>query len=185
MVGTRFITSSFRSTSSLMAPAAGDQQRLRMVAATLLVSALTIVAQRMIKVGRDVGAVVLPVADLQSLSPFLGPLRNASAVVKTVSNAVVIARDPFAPPRAPRAENPARTTVDAHVPKAVAGELWVVSTILFDGPKRSAIVNDAWVTIGDTLGGGSRLTAVERDHIVVTDAKGVRHEVTIQGGESW
>ena len=70
-------------------------------------------------------------------------------------------------------------------PTKVEGGHWVVSSILFEGSEKSAIVNNAWVTIGDTLGGGSRLTAVESDHIVVTDAKGVRHKVPIQGGESW
>ena len=169
-----------------MATAAGDQQRMRMVAATLLVSALTIVAQRMIKAGGEVGTLPLPVADLQSLSPFLGPLRDSSRLAKSVGNdAIVITRDPFAPPRVARADAPSRTTVGALVPTATGVEHWVVSTILFEGPKKSAIVNDAWVTVGDSLGGGSRLTAVERDHIVVTDAKGVRHKVPIQGGELW
>jgi hypothetical protein len=155
-----------------------------MVAGTLLMSALTIVAQRMIKAGGEVGTRPLPVADIQSLSPYLGPLTDASTLAKNVANAIVITRDPFAPTRIARGEAPSRTTVEALAPASAGVEHWVVSTILFEGPKKSAIVNDAWVTIGDTLGGGSRLTAVERDHIVVTDAKGVRHKVPIKGGES-
>jgi hypothetical protein len=168
-----------------MATTAGDQQRLRMLAAALLASTLTIVALRTIKAGREVGAQALPIADLQALTPFLRPLTDSSVLAKNVTNATVITRDPFALTRVARSGIPARTTVGAHLPMAVGGELWVVSTILFEGSKKSAIVNNAWVTIGDTLGGGSRLTAVERDHIVVTDAKGVRHKVPIQGGESW
>jgi hypothetical protein len=168
-----------------MATTAGDQQRLKMLAAALFASALTIVALRTVKAGREVAAIALPVTDLQSLSPFLGPLRGSSGLARNATNAIAVARDPFAPTRVARSENPARTTADAHVSIAPLGEPWIVSTILVDGSKKSAIVNDAWVTIGDTLGGGSHLTAVERDHIVVTDAKGVRHKVPIQGGESW
>jgi hypothetical protein len=168
-----------------MATTAGDQQRLTMLAAALFASALTIVALRTITAGREVAARALPVTDLQSLSPFLGPLRDSPTSAKNVTNAIVVARDPFAPTRVARTENPARTTVDAHVSTATAGEPWIVSTILVDGSRKSAIVNDAWVTVGDALGGGSHLTAVERDHIVVTDAKGVRHKVPIEGGESW
>lgn len=169
-----------------MAPAAADQQRLSWLAVALFVSALTIVARRTIQGGREVGARALPVADLQSLSPYLTPLSDTSALAKSVSNAMVVTRDPFAPTGVARSGNSSsRTTVDGHLPMAASGENWVVSTIVFEGSKKSAIVNNAWVTIGDTLGGGSRLTAVERDHVVVTDAKGVRHKVPIQGGESW
>jgi hypothetical protein len=168
-----------------MATTAGDQQRLSLVAAALFASALTIIALRTIKAGREVEARALPVADLQSLSPFLRPLTDTSVLARRVTNAMVVTRDPFAPTGVARSENPSRATVDTHLPMPANGEQWVVSTILFEGSKKSAIVNNAWVTIGDTLGGGSRLTAVERDHIVVTDAKGVRHNVPIQGGESW
>lgn len=167
-----------------MATTAGDQQRLQMLAAALFAAALTIVALRTIKAGREVAVLPLPVTDLQSLSPFLGPLRDSTATARNFTGAVVLARDPFAPTRVADAKNPARTTVGAHVSTA-ASEPWIVSSILVDGSTKSAIVNDAWVNIGDALGGGSRLTAVERDHIVVTDAKGVRHKVPIQGGESW
>ena len=156
-----------------------------MLAAALLATALTIVALRTITAGREVAAVALPVTDLQSLSPFLGPLRDLSASVKNFTNAAIVARDPFAPTRVARVENPARTTADAHLSMAGVAEPWIVSSILFDGSRKSAIVNDVWVNVGDTLSGGSHLTAVERDHIVVTDAKGVRHKVPIQGGESW
>jgi hypothetical protein len=169
-----------------MAPAAADQQRLSWLAAALFVGALTIVARRTIQGGREAGAQPLPIADLQSLSPYLTPLSDTSALVKSVGSAMVVTRDPFAPMGVARSGNSSsRTAVDGHLPMTASGENWVVSTILFEGSKKSAIVNNAWVTVGDTLGGGSRLTAVERDHIVVTDAKGVRHKVPIQGGESW
>ena len=97
---------------------------------------------------------------------------------------MVVTRDPFAPTSFVGVRVPVGTAVEASRPTTGEGQHWVVSSILFEGSKRSAIVNNAWVSVGDALGGGSRLTAVERDHIVVTDAKGVRHVVPIQGGES-
>jgi hypothetical protein len=170
-----------------MAPTAADQQqRLSWLAVALFVSSLTIVARRTIQGGREVGARAQPIADLQSVSPYLIALSDTSGLAKSGGRPMVVTRDPFAPTGIARSGNSSsRTPVDGHLPIAAGGENWVVSTILFEGSKKSAIVNNAWVTIGDTLSGGSRLTAVERDHIVVTDAKGVRHKVPIQGGESW
>lgn len=168
-----------------MATTAGDQQRSTLVVAALVASALTIVAQRTIKAGRELGTRALPAADLQSLSPFLGPLTDTSVVGQGITRATVITRDPFAPTGVARSVTPLGTNIDAPRLTTEVGQRWVVSTIVFEGSKKSAIVNNAWVTVGDALGGGSRLTAVERDHIVVTDANGIRHKVPIQGGESW
>lgn len=169
-----------------MAITAGEQQRLALGAIALLASALTIVAVRSINASQVIVALSLPSADLESLSPYVRPLRDSSVLARGGSNAMVITRDPFAAAGVARIRIPSTTTVNAPLPTTGKGQQqWVVSTILFEGSKKSAIVNNAWVTIGDALGGGSRLTAVERDHVVVTDAKGVRHKVPIQGGELW
>ena len=168
-----------------MATAAGEQQRLALGVAALLTSALTIVALRSIASSKDVLSVQLPATNLESLSPYVRPLRDTSVLATESAGAMVVSRDPFAPTGVARVGSVAKTTVNAPLPTTGNGQQqWVVSTILFEGSKKSAIVNNAWVTIGDTLGGGSRLTAVERDHIVVTDAKGIRHKVPIQGGET-
>lgn len=155
-----------------------------LVAAALFAAALAIFAVRSIKAGKAIEGRPLPLADLQTLSSFLGPLPDPSVLAVAATGTIVIARDPFAPTAVARGQAPSRTTVDASSPTKAEGQQWVVSTILLEGSRKSAIVNNAWVTIGDALGGGSRLTAVERDHIVVTDAKGIRHTVPIQGGES-
>jgi hypothetical protein len=169
-----------------MATAAGEQQRLTLGVAALLASALTILALRSIASSKNALSVQLPTADLESLSPYVRPLRDTSVLAVASAGAMVVTRDPFAPTGVARGGSPIKTTVNAPLPTTGNGlQQWVVSTILFEGSKKSAIVNNAWVTIGDTLGGGSRLTAVERDHIVVTDAKGIRHKVSIQGGETW
>jgi len=62
-----------------------------------------------------------------------------------------------------------------------AVQQWVVSSILFEDSKRSAILNNAWVNVGDALAGGARVTAIERKYVIVTDAKGNRQVVPIQG----
>jgi hypothetical protein len=67
-------------------------------------------------------------------------------------------------------------------PKAGGSQQWVVSSILFEDTKRSAIVNNTWVGVGDPLGGGARVTAIERKYVIVTDANGTRHVVPIRGG---
>jgi hypothetical protein len=164
-----------------------EQQRMAMAAAALLASALTFLALRSIRDGRVVEARALPAADMATLSPYLRPLRELSKLARGNSNTVAVARDPFSATAAAGGGTPPRIAVGSPTPASAqaGGAQWVVSSILVEGSKKSAIVNDMWVTIGDTLGGGSHLTAVERDHIVVTDARGVRHNVPIQGGESW
>ncbi|MGH9883930.1 MAG: hypothetical protein ACREBE_00260 [bacterium] len=37
--------------------------------------------------------------------------------------------------------------------------------------------------IGDTLPGGVKLTAVERDRVVLTDSRGTAHSVAVKEGE--
>ena len=166
-----------------MAMTPGDKQRSRLVIAVLITSAMAVFAVRSIKAGRLLAAQPVPAEDLQSLSPFLKPLTNGSIGITGSASAMMVTRDPFASTGIARTGS-TRTPIGAPVP-AAGGQRWVVSTILLEGSRRSAIINDAWVTVGDSLSGGSRLTAVERDHIVVTDANGVRHKVPIQGGESW
>src|SRR5207245_1142198 len=144
---------------------------------------LAITALRTIQSTKLLTARPLPAVDLQSLSPFLKPLTESSRSAQTLTTARVIARDPFSATGLARPSTPSATGSGAQ-PSAPTDVRWVVSSILVDGSKKSAIVNDTWVTVGDTLSGGSRLTAVERDHIVVTDAKGIRHKVPLQGGES-
>ena len=168
-----------------MAAPAGERQRLVLAGIALVASALVVLGLREVASARVLEAKALPTTDLMSLSAYFRPLGDTSNLAGGSAKAIVISRDPFVTSGVARSEVPFQTTLDTQMPKPAGGGQWVVSTILFEGSRKSAIVNNAWVTVGDTLGGGSRLTAVERDHIVVTDAKGIRHEVPIQGGEAW
>jgi len=162
-----------------------NRQRSTLLATAVVAGVLLFVAQQAIAAGKEVGARAQPAADLQSLLPFIAPLSDSSLLAHGPTNAMVVTRDPFAPTGVARAANVARTPGKSRRPTTIDGQRWVVSTILFEGSRKSAIVNNAWVNIGDSLGGGARLSAVETDHVVVTDDKGVRHKVPIQGGESW
>jgi len=91
-------------------------------------------------------------------------------------------RDPFALPTMPSGTVVRGSGEPASRPKPGGSQQWVVSSILFEESRRSAIVNNAWVNVGDPLGNGARVTAIERKYVIVTDANGTRHVVPIKGG---
>lgn len=159
-----------------------ERQRLLLIAVCATAIVLATVSMRLVKSAAAVAAVPIPVPSFDGVSDYLAPLPSDTSVLAHVSTAtMVVVRDPFALPAVggpvETATGPARATREQR-------PHWVVSSILFEGSRRSAIVNNAWVTIGDNLGGGFRVTAVERDHIVVTGVNGERHIVPLQGGES-
>jgi hypothetical protein len=171
-----------------MATRPADQQRPVLIAAAIFAVALALVAARSINASAAIEVRPLPPADMQAIASFLRPLADTPRLAGNVTSGMLVTRDPFvmfvvAPVASIR--SPAGTTVNSSSPKSASTQPWVVSTILVEGSRKSAIVNNMWVTVGDSLGGGSHLTEVEADHIVVTDAKGIRHKVSIQGGESW
>ena len=166
-----------------MATKPGDQ-RMILLSVALLSAALGILALRAMKSASEIANRPLPTSDMQSIMPFVSPLPATSVLARGNTGTMVVTRDPFAPAGVARGRGPSLPTKSLR-PTTDEGGHWVVSSILFEGTEKSAIVNNVWVTIGDSLGGGSHLTAVEPDHIVVTDAKGVRHNVRIQGGELW
>ena len=167
-----------------MATKPADQQRMILLSIALLVAALAIVGLRSIKSARAIAARALPTTDLSLITSVLRPLPGEAVLAQDSTGTMVVARDPFAPSGVAASQTP-KTATNPLRPTTGGGRHWVVSSILFEGTEKSAIVNNAWVTIGDSLGGGSHVTAIESDHIVVTDAKGVRHTVRIQGGELW
>ena len=161
---------------------ATDRHRFVLIAIAITSVALAAFALRGIAAATVVANKPLPSADVQSLTAFLGPLEDSSSLADSRPRTMVGDRDPFVP-RA-RGVGTAVSTSSNTVsqPAAAGSRQWVVSSILFEDSRRSAIVNNTWVGVGDPLAGGARVTAIERKHIVVTDANGVRHVVPIQGG---
>ena len=153
-----------------------------MAAVALVAAALGTLAYRSLDAASRVAAKPVPAADLETLTPFLGPLDDSASLAGRLPNSMLGNPDPFA-------AAPGVGTTSGNAP-VLAGQSsvtsarqhWVVSSILFEASKRSAIVNNAWVSVGDAIGGGARVTAIERKHVIITDAKGIRHVVPIQGG---
>ena len=125
----------------------------------------------------------LPTGDLEAVSAYLAPLPDSSRLADVGTGTMVVARDPFGSTASvPLAPAGSAGTLGSRPAKGGGSQQWVVSSILIEASRRSAIVNDAWVGVGDPLGGGARVTAIERKHVIVTDANGTRHTVPIRGG---
>ena len=161
---------------------APDRQRVSLIAIAVISLALSTLAVRVVSGAAAVAAKPVPAADLQALGAFMAPLASAPSLADVGAGTMVGDRDPFGSvASAPRA-SVSGSSAQVSRPKAGGGQQWVVSSILFEDSKRSAIVNNAWVGVGDPLGGGARVTAIERKYVIVTDANGNRHVVSIQGG---
>jgi hypothetical protein len=163
-----------------MATPAGDRQRLILLAVAISLAALGAGGWRVISGSRKVAARPLPTADLRGISSFLAPLSDTASLAQGEPGTMVVNREPFlAPGGIAQTTRPSPLAVP---PKDLVTRGWVVSSILFEDTRRSAIVDNQWVSVGDGLAGGARVTAIERKHVVVTDANGVRHVVPIKGG---
>jgi hypothetical protein len=130
-----------------------------------------------------------PAADLDQLMPYVAPSRESAVEIRRASTPLVLARDPFdesaGPARdvAPRASESIVTHEAA--PRETAPDTarkWNVTAVLITGSRKAAVINDAVVSLGGRLPGGAQLTEVERDHVVLTDARGERRTIRILDG---
>jgi hypothetical protein len=161
---------------------ATDRQRATLVVFAVLSVALAALALRVVNGAAAPVNKPIPAADLQSVTAYLGPLAGSASLAAVGGGIMVGERDPFGS-TTPAVSPPARSAgMPVSGPTTGGGQQWVVSSILFEASRRSAIVNNAWVGVGDPLGGGARVTAIERKYVIVTDANGNRHVVPIQGG---
>lgn len=160
---------------------ATDRQRLALVLIAIASAGLTALSVRALNAASLSAAKQVPAADLHSLSAYLAPLPDTASLAIGAFGSMLGRPDPFGavPPggRSTAATNvvPSATVSDPARPQ------WVVSSILFEDSKRSAIVNDAWVSVGDRLVGDARVAVIERQYVVVTDSKGKRQVVPLQG----
>jgi hypothetical protein len=117
---------------------------------------------------------------LSPLMPFSTPISDTVRIVGVLADSIVAARDPFVnralPPVASVASGGATVRPREEEPGA---REWRVTTTLLAGARRAALINDQLVYVGDPLPDGSKLTSVERDHVVVTDRKGAAHTVAV------
>jgi len=148
---------------------------------TLVVLAIiAVTAWRSLRMSpRVVAPTASPVADLEPLLPYAAPPADTARVAALTPTAPAAARDPFvveAPPAvALQSGRPAdQPHVETNAP--------TVSAVLITQFRRAAVINDVLVDLGGRLADGARLTAVERDHVVLTDANGVRRTLTLSDG---
>lgn len=102
--------------------------------------------------------------------PAAQPPKPASPVIGNVSS------DPFA--TVTHGETP-RYSGQAIAPPLPAR--WVVSTIMITDSRRVAVINGVLAAPGTVLPGGARVLTIEPDHVVLAEANGVRHEISVQG----
>src|SRR4051812_13825895 len=159
---------------------ATDRKRLALIVVAVISVGLAVLSSKVLNAAATTAAKPVPVSDIQSLSAYLAPLPDSTSLAVSGNGTMVGQSDPFGPVR-PAARTAIRGTVPSDTTMRTAAQHWVVSSILFEDSKRSAIVNNAWVSVGDPLDAGARVTAIERKYVVVTDAKGNRQVVPIQG----
>jgi hypothetical protein len=172
---------------------ATDRQPLYLGAAAVAFAALAVFSVRMVDSASAVSEAPIPTIDVAGVTSDLRPSSDTGRLETPLPGAMVVRRDPLAgrvapPSRETKSINSSSSSsvtapVPAAKPMAVDATQWVVSSILFEATRRSAIVNNAWVTVGDPVGGGARLSGIERKHVVVTDPNGIQHIVPIRRGE--
>ena len=120
-----------------------------------------------------------PVADLEPLLPYAAPPADTARVAALTPPTPLISRDPFV------AEAPVVVAVQSGrptEPPRAETNAPTLTAVLITQSRRAAVINDVLVDLGSRLGDGTRLTAVERDHVVLTDANGVRRTLTLSDG---
>jgi hypothetical protein len=131
-------------------------------------------------------AVAVPNPGLRPLTPFAGSVSDSIPAALAAEN-VVLRRDPFAsrpvPPAIRVGFDVTGATMDTTTRTKIEEPKWRVSAILIGGAQRAAIINDVLVRVGDTLPGGTKLTSVEQDRVVLTESNGTAHSVAVKEGE--
>lgn len=159
-------------------PTQADRQRFALVIAAVASVGLAALSLRTLNAASLTAARQVPAADLRSLSAYLEPLPDTASLAVQAFGTMVGDSDPFG---APAPASPFTPKNSDSAPGS-ARQQWIVSSILFEGSKRSAIVNDAWVSVGEVVAGGGHVAAIERKYVIVTDSKGKRQVVPLQGG---
>ena len=160
---------------------AADRQRLFLMVFAVASVVLSSLSFRVVSAAVATSDKPVPTADLQALSAYLAPLPDSTTLAVSTNGTMVGESDPFGL-TAPVVPPAVRGTTGAALPSKPGDRRWVVSSILFEDSRRSAILNDKWVTVGELLDDGARVSAIERKHVVITDAKGNRLVVPFQGG---
>jgi hypothetical protein len=124
-----------------------------------------------------------PNPQVTQLLAYSAPLPDTLRLLGMGDATMAVRQDPFARPlAAPAARDRPSVAVEARVVD-VEGPHWQVTAMLINGSRRAAVINDELIYVGDSVPGGGTLTAVERDRVTVTDARGASHTVAVKQGE--
>lgn len=116
---------------------------------------------------------------IRNLTAYAAP--NDSAVTSTPAHPgqmMLLDRDPFTATVSYRPVSRANPLVRRAVAPEPSTRRWQVSAVLITRSRRAAVIDDSLVDVGGSLRGGARLTSVEADRVIVTDAQGNRHTLT-------
>lgn len=163
-----------------MAP--DEQRQTRLAAAILVVAALAFWSLKIIGRPEVAAAAVATNApsqvELDSLSRYLTPIGDSLASSRDSVSALAFEGDPFEPPAPVRVAPEPRPAVVAQAPSPN----WALSAIFITANRRAAVVNDILVNIGDRLPGGARVSAIERDHVLIVEPSGTERRLTLREG---
>jgi hypothetical protein len=125
------------------------------------------------------GAAPVARPDYAQLMAYIAPLSDSAIVLPASPERLAARRDPFIA----AVSVAERLTVGEPAVATVPVMRLRVTATLLAGARRAAVINDSLVYVGDAIPGGGRLESVERDRVVVTDAKGVSRTVAVVEGE--
>jgi hypothetical protein len=157
-----------------------EQRQLWFGAALAALAAGTVLGWKALDTTRNPPATSPALLQLATLAAYLAPTAD-SAFTPAHADTILLMRDPFgavAPPRAVTA--PTASTAPDTAPDARSAV--VVNAVMITGSYRGAVINDQLINLGGRLPDGTRLTAVERDHVEFTDSRGTKRTVSVRDG---
>jgi hypothetical protein len=78
--------------------------------------------------------------------------------------------------------SPRMSALDLPRPAGVPVRRWVLSAIMITESRRVAVVNDSLVSVGERVGGGATVIAIEPDRVILLESGGARRELRMQSG---
>jgi hypothetical protein len=113
-----------------------------------------------------------PDPQLTQLLAYSAPLADTIRILGMGDAAIVLRQDPFWRQLIAPAERERSPLAAMPRPVDIDNPHWQVTATLMNGSRRAAVINDELIYLGESVPGGGKLIAVERDRVTVTDARG-------------
>jgi len=116
---------------------------------------------------------------IRNLTPYTVPHDSpVTGAPSLPGQTLLLQRDPFTATASYRAVTRGIPLVRRPVQAGAAAHAWQVTAVLITRTRRAAVIDDSLIDEGGSIPGGARLTSVEPDRVIVTDARGARHTLT-------